>query len=83
MIKIKHPNKPDVCEWITDEIWNKLKLKQKDYVIMLYEKKFTKEQIMRRLYITNRSSYHNFTSKLRKDLKKCLINYNAGIIINN
>jgi PHD/YefM family antitoxin component YafN of YafNO toxin-antitoxin module len=54
MIKIQHPSKPMNYYRLSDETWEKLSLKEKDYLILVNEKKHTKEQLMRRLYIESR-----------------------------
>lgn len=39
--------------YIPLETWNTLSWKEQDFIVMLRESRFTKTQIMRRLYITS------------------------------
>lgn len=71
-----HPNKPEICSWISDHTWNELKIKEKDYIIMLYQRKYTKQRIMRTLYIFDRTAYYKFTKKIRNLLNKDILNFN-------
>lgn len=74
MIKIQHPSKPMNYYRLSDETWEKLSLKEKDYLILVNEKKHTKEQLMRRLYIESRCWYYllitNIKKKIDIDVKK-------------
>lgn len=71
-----HPNKPEICSWISENTWNELKIKEKDYIIMLYQRKYTKQRIMRTLYIFDRTAYYKFTKKIRNLLNKDILNFN-------
>ena len=39
--------------YIDKEIWDDMKWKEQDFIIFLREKRYTKEQIKRNLYITS------------------------------
>lgn len=69
---IKHPKKTPVLEWISDETWDCLSLKQKDYMIFLHSRQFTQEQIQRRLYLEHYDSLSKFKYRLKKKIKKDL-----------
>ena len=65
-MKIQHPKKPELLSWLSEDTWNSLSLKQKDYYIYKYIKKYNKLQLMRRLYLTNNNSFNNFLYKIKK-----------------
>lgn len=65
-MKLQHPKKPGKLYWLADEVWQKLSLKQKDYYIFRYIKGYTKEDLMRRLYLTNSKSFANFLYQIKK-----------------
>lgn len=67
-LKLKHPNKPISCLWIDLKIWETLNLKEKDLIILLYEKKYTRLQICRKLYIETDQGYRYLCKKLKKKL---------------
>lgn len=73
-MKITHPKKPHSCMWISNEAWDNLKLKEKDFVIMLHEKKYSRKQIARKLYIESDVWYwkisKNVSEKLKWDINK-------------
>lgn len=76
MIDIK---KPRVCAWISEESWDSLNLKEKDYIIFLHSKKYSKKQIMRKLHICDDSSYWRIQKKVRKILKDDIVKRNEYI----
>ena len=53
-------------EYITEKTWDKLTLKECDYICLLKQRKYSKEKIMRRLYITTRQGYHQLERKVRR-----------------
>lgn len=77
-MKIQHPEKPEILTWISKETWEKLSLKEKDYIVFLYIYSFKKEEIMRKLYLTTDKSIRNFRNNLKKklnlDLKNLIFN---------
>lgn len=74
MLKIRHPNKPKVCTWITSSTWKNLKLAQKDFIIYVYQRKYTKLQIARKLRIETNSWYWRFNEKIKNALKSDINN---------
>jgi len=66
-MNLKHPKKPFI--WISDESWNKLDLKEKDFVIFLKLKRFSEEQICRKLYITSVSWFWRLRKRVENKLK--------------
>lgn len=68
-MNIKQPNKPRKCNWISKKSWETLNIKEKDYIILLHCKKLTKEKIMRKIYIFDRSYYHKFITRVRDKIK--------------
>lgn len=73
MFKIK---KPICCLWISDTSWDNLSLKEKDYIIFLYSKRFTKEQIMRKLHIEDRTAYWRLQTRVKDKIKDDVVKYN-------
>ena len=71
---LQHPDKPENITWVSNETWEKLSLKEKDYFIFRYELWYNKEQLMRTLYLTSNWSYKNFLCKIKKIIKKDLQN---------
>ena len=69
MLKVKHPKKPEICTWISNATWSSLKLAQKDFIIYVYQRKYTKLQIARKLRIETNSWYWRFINKIQKALK--------------
>jgi hypothetical protein len=71
---LEHPQKPENIAWISNETWEKLSLKEKDYFIFLIVEKLKKKEIMRKLYLNCDKSLRNFRYNLYKkldfDLKK-------------
>jgi hypothetical protein len=35
-MKIEHPDKPEILQWISEKTWTNLSLKEKDYFIFKY-----------------------------------------------
>lgn len=71
---LEHPKKPENITWVSNETWEKLSLKEKDYFIFRYKLWYNKEQLMRTLYLTSNWSYKNFLCKIKKIIKKDLQN---------
>ena len=65
-------NKP---EYITNKTWNNLTLKEIDYICLLQQKKYSKEKIMRRLYITTRQGYNQLERKVRRLIQDDVNNF--------
>lgn len=70
---LEHPKKPEIITWISEEIWEKLSLKEKDYFIFRYELWYKKEQLMRALYLTSNWSYKNFLYRIKKVTKNATL----------
>lgn len=60
--------KPVRLSWISEQSWKLLKLKEKDFIIMLSARKYTNKQIMRRLYITDHSNYWRIQKRVEETL---------------
>jgi len=78
MLKIKHPKKP--VFWISDENWNKLSLKEKDYCIFLYKKRYTETEICRKLYIETESWYWRLKNRVKKVLQSDIDKINKKLV---
>lgn len=78
MVKIEHPKKPMHYYRISDETWEKLSLKEKDYLILINDtqKKYTKSQIMRKLYIESRCWFYLFIGNIKNKISKDVIKLN-------
>lgn len=61
--------------YITQETWNNLKWKEQDFIIFLREKRFTKRQIKRKLYITTDVWYWKLETKVKKKIEKDLLSF--------
>lgn len=59
---MKNPQRPD---YITEENRNKMSRKEKDYIQLLREKRWTKEEIMRKLYITTDMWFWKLRQRVR------------------
>lgn len=55
--------------YISNDTWKNLSLKEKDFIILLSERKYTKEQIMRKLYIESRQWYDKLRNRVREKTK--------------
>lgn len=51
--------------FIKQEIFDKLKSREKAYLIFLFQKRYTKSQIMKKLYIDNERTYRRLQNKMR------------------
>lgn len=71
--------KPLCCSWISLETWDSLNLKEKDYIIFLYARKFTKEKIMRMLHIEDRTSYWRLQRNVKDKIKSDVARYNEHL----
>ena len=71
--------KPRCCAWISEKSWNSLSLKEKDYIVFLYSKMFSKAQIMRRLHIEDRTSYWRLQNNVKNKIKDDVAKYNECI----
>lgn len=71
--------KPRCCAWISQESWDSLSLKEKDYIVFLYSKMFSKAQIMRRLHIEDRTSYWRLQNNVKKKIKEDVEKYNKTL----
>ena len=69
--------KPFVCSWISNETLETLSLKEKDYIIFLYQRSYSKKQIMRKRYIENRTSYWYLQNRVKEKLKTDVEKYNT------
>lgn len=50
--------------FIDQEIFDKLKSREKAYLILLYQKRFTKKQIMKKLFIDNERTFQRLQKKM-------------------
>lgn len=57
-------------EHISNEMWDTLTDKQKDYITLLYARKYTKIKIMRKLYITTDSGFWKMQKIVRKKIEE-------------
>ena len=71
--------KPRICFWITLDTWNTLSLKEKDYIIMLYSKKYKYRTIMRKLHIVDYSSYYRIQERVKEKLSRDVAKYNENL----
>ena len=72
MKKSLYWNKP---EYITNKTWNILTDKERDYICLLKQRKYSKEKIMRRLYLTTRQAYYMLERKVRRLIKDDVNNF--------
>lgn len=54
--------------YISIETWNSLKDKERDYVCLVMNKK-TKNEIMRKLYLSDRTSLHRLQKRVKEKIK--------------
>ena len=71
--------KPRICFWITFDTWKTLSLKEKDYIIMLYSKKYKYRTIMRKLHIVDYSSYYRIQERVKLKLAIDVAKYNEKL----
>lgn len=62
--------------WISDSTWDSLKLKDKDYIIFIYERRYTRKQIMRKLYFEDRTWFYKFEKRVRAKIKTDVDKFN-------
>ena len=55
--------------YLSDETWESLSWKEQDFIVFLREKRYTKEQIMRKLYITSSVGYWKLQNRVSKAIK--------------
>ena len=80
MFKIK---KPRCVSWICDDTWKTLKLKEKDFIIFhFWTIKLSKRQIMRKLYLEERTSYWRFEKRVKEKIKDDVDKFNEFILNN-
>lgn len=77
MFKVK---KPIIFSWILNETWEILSLKEKDYIIFLYSRKYSRVQIMRKLYIEDRTSFWYLQKRVKEKLKTDVEKYNSYLL---
>jgi len=60
--------------YLTDATWQSLTAKERDFIVFLRERKWTKAQIMRRLYVETDAGYWKLrkrvSDKIRHDLER-------------
>lgn len=54
--------------YITKETWDSLTWKEQDFIIFLRERKYTKAQIMRKLYITTEQGFWKIRKRVREKI---------------
>jgi hypothetical protein len=62
--------------YITDKTWNSLTDKERDYICLLRQKKYSPEKIMRRLYITTRQGYYYMQRKVTRLIEEDVKSFN-------
>lgn len=55
--------------YITAETWAGMTWKEQDFVILLRERRWTRSQIMRRLYITSRQGYDKLQKRVAEKIR--------------
>ena len=56
--------------YITVENWDRMTWKEKDYVYLLRQKQYTKQQIKRALYITSDQGLRKLSKRVQKFINK-------------
>lgn len=56
--------------FIEKEIFEKLKLREQAFLVFLYQKKYTKKQIMKKLYIDNERTFQRLQKKMSEIIKR-------------
>lgn len=64
--------------YISNATWDTLKPREKDFVLFVASNKYSKEQIMKKLYISNRSSYWRIRKIVTEKLKNDVAEYNKN-----
>jgi len=77
MIKSLYGKKPF---YVSKETWESLTDKERDFVCLIHSRK-GKWEIMRRLYLTERTSYWRLQEKVRAKLKPDVDKFNDSKII--
>lgn len=57
-----------VPEFIDSETFKSLSYKEQDFIVLLHSKKFTKQEIMRLLYIESRTAYYRLQKAVREKI---------------
>jgi hypothetical protein len=55
--------------YISQQTWEKLSFKEQDFIIFLKERRFTKSQIMRKLYINTDMGYWKLQKRVNDKIK--------------
>lgn len=55
--------------YISVTTWDSLSLKEQDFIFFLKERKYTKSQIMRKLYIETDMGYWKIRDRVRKKIE--------------
>lgn len=55
--------------YVSKPVWDTLSWKEQDFIILLNERRHTKAQIMRKLYITTNMGYHILRNRVREKTK--------------
>lgn len=60
--------------YITKETWEWLTYKEIDFILLLHKKRYSQKDIMRRLYLTDRTAYYKLrtrvAAKIKSDVEK-------------
>lgn len=70
---------PRCCSWISPQAWESLTLKEKDFVIFVHSRRYSKEKIMRKLYIEDRTSFWRIQKNVKEKLKEDVAKYNENV----
>ena len=60
------PRTPPV--FIKKEVWESMKEREKALVVLLYERRYTREQIKRRLFIETDRTFQRLTKRVREKI---------------
>jgi len=55
--------------YISKETWESLSHKEQDFIFLLREKKYTKTQIMRKLYIESNMWFYKIRNRVRRKIE--------------
>lgn len=69
--------------FITCEIWETLTIKEKDFIILVTSRKYTKNQIKRRLYIMSDVWYWKIQKKVKDKIKNDINKVNLVAWLND
>ena len=67
---------PRCCSWISNATWNTLTLKEKDFVIFVHARRYSREKIMRKLYLEDRTSFWRIKTSVKTKLENDVAKYN-------